>query len=52
MITKLDRNRITFIEKISSMDPSTIKNYKIGLDNFENFCLEKQGKADCIPEFL
>jgi len=38
------------MEKISSMDPLTIRNYKIVLDNFENFCLEKHGKADCIPD--
>ncbi len=38
------------MDKISSKDPLTVRNYKIGLDNFETFCLEKYGKADCIPD--
>lgn len=38
------------MEKNSSLDKKTLRNYKIALDNFENFCLEKQGKSDCIPD--
>ena len=36
------------MEKISSKDPTTQRGYKIGLNNFDSFCLDKYGKIDCI----
>ncbi len=38
------------MEKIASKDPSTQANYKISLDNLENFCMQKYGMVDFISE--
>ena len=47
---RLERTRTSFMEKISSKDPLTQRGYVIGLNNFDNFCMEKFGKADYISE--
>jgi len=47
---KLERSRITFMEKITTKDLGTQAAYKTAINNFENFCMEKYGKADCISE--
>jgi integrase len=49
-ISRLERSRITFMEKIRIKDPKTQEGYKTALNNFENFCMEKFGKTDCIAE--
>jgi len=38
------------MEKVSTKDPSTQAGYEQAINNFENFCMEKYGKADIIPE--
>jgi len=45
---KLERNRETFMNK--KRNPGTVSNYKSALNNFENFCMEKYGKADIIDD--
>jgi len=36
--------------KVTSKDKGTQAGYKVALNNFENFCMEKFGKADMISE--
>jgi len=50
MKTSLERDRETYMIKTSSKDPSTQRGYSVAINNFENFCMEKYGKADFIPE--
>ena len=47
-LQRLERSRNTFFEKVSNKDHKTIRGYKLAINNFENFCLEKHGKADMI----
>ncbi len=47
---RVNRSRITFEEKISMKEQNTQNSYKISLDNFENFCMEKTGKIDYVSE--
>ncbi len=49
-IQKLERSRITFIERMKSKDPKTLRSYNLAINNFENFCMEKHGKADIMTE--
>lgn len=49
-IQKLARSRITFIERMKSKDPKTLRSYNQAINNFENFCMEKHGKADIMTE--
>jgi len=43
---KLVRNRETFVNK--KKNAGTASNYNSAINNFENFCMEKYGKADLI----
>jgi len=45
---KLIRNRETFVKK--KKNTGTASNYKSAINNFENFCMEKYGKADLIED--
>jgi len=45
---KLERSRSTFMEKMTPKDPKTLRSYKMAINNFENFCMEKHGKADFV----
>jgi len=47
---KLERSRHTFMERMASKDPKTLRSYNMAINNFENFCMEKFGKADTISE--
>ncbi len=47
---RLDRTKETFMVKISSKDPLTQRGYKIALNNFENYCMEKFGKTEAYLE--
>ena len=38
------------MEKMITKDPKTIRSYGVAINNFENFCMEKYGKADFISE--
>ena len=38
------------MDKITSKDEGTQAGYKVALNNFENYCMEKHGKADLISE--
>jgi len=49
-LLRLDRTRESFVKKISSKDPTTQRGYKIGLNNFDSFCMDKYGKIDCISD--
>ena len=35
---------------MTSKDPKTLRSYNVAIDNFENFCVEKYGKADFVSE--
>ena len=50
VMLKLMRSRVTFMEKITTKDIGTQDAYKTAINNFENFCMEKYGKADYIFE--
>ena len=45
---KLVRNRETFVNKKKNV--GTASNYKSAINNFENFCMEKYGRADLIED--
>ena len=45
---KLVRNRETFVSK--KKNPGTASNYNSAINNFENFCMEKYGRADLIDD--
>ena len=38
------------MERMSSKDPKTLRSYNNAINNFENFCMEKYGKADFVSE--
>jgi len=40
-VQRQERTRITFMEKVSTKDPSTQAGYEQAINNFENFCMEK-----------
>jgi len=50
VIQRLERTRATFMEKITSKDPKTQAGYEQAINNFENFCMEKYGKADFVSD--
>ena len=45
---KLVRSRETFVSK--KKNAGTASNYNSAINNFENFCMEKFGKADIIDD--
>ena len=49
-VQKLERTRLSFMEKMTSKDPKTLRSYNVAINNFENFCMEKYGKADFISD--
>ena len=49
-VQKLERIRFSFMEKMTSKDPKTLRIYNVTINNFENFCMEKYGKADFVSE--
>ena len=36
------------MERIASKDLKTLRSYDTVINNFENFCMEKKGKADFV----
>jgi len=48
-LQKLERSRATFFEKMQNRDFKTIRSYNLAINNFENFCLEKEAKTDMLP---
>jgi len=50
MMLELTRTRKSFEERISIQDLETQAGYKLTLNNFENFCMEKYGKIDIIDD--
>jgi len=38
------------MERMASKDPKTLRSYNLAINNFENFCMEKYGKADFVSE--
>lgn len=49
MIT-IVRTKSTYLERISSKDKEVQQGIKAMIKNFENFCIEKYGKTDCIVD--
>lgn len=49
-VQKIERSRESFMVKLASKDEGTQAGYKTALNNFENYCMEKYGKADYISE--
>ena len=49
-VSRIERDRVSFMVKVSSKDIGTQAGYKVALNNLENFCLEKYAKADFIAE--
>lgn len=49
-VTRVERSRVSFMVKIASKDLGTQEGYKVALNNLENFCMEKYGKADFISQ--
>jgi len=47
---ELTRTRKSFEERITRLNISTQKGYKLAMNNFENFCMEKYGKVDIIDD--
>jgi len=50
MRVKLERSRNTFMARMTTKDYKTIRGYNVAINNFENFCMEKYGKADFVSE--
>ncbi len=50
VIASLERSRSTFMDKMALRDPKTLSGYVQALNNFENYCMERHGKADIIPD--
>ncbi len=50
MSIKLERSRDSFMIKVTSRNEGTREGYKIALNNFKNFCMEKFGKVDMISD--
>ena len=44
------RSRETFMARNQTKDFKTLRGYNVAIDNFENYCMEKHGKADVILE--
>lgn len=42
-VQKFERTRLSFMEKMTSKDPKTLRSYNVTINNFENFCMEKYG---------
>ncbi len=38
------------MEKMKTKDPKTLEGYVHTLQNFENCCMEKTGKIDCVED--
>jgi len=49
-VSRIERDRVSFMVKVSSKDIGTQAGYKVALNNLQNFCLEKYAKADFIAE--
>ncbi|QLH02826.1 hypothetical protein C5F47_04290 [Nitrosopumilus cobalaminigenes] len=49
-LKKLLRTKETFMAKMITRDPKTLEGYTHTLQNFENYCMEKTGKVDCIED--
>jgi len=49
-LEKLKRSKESFKDKISSLNQSSQENISYLITNFENFSMEKYGKADLIPD--
>ena len=49
-VSKLERDRDSFMVKIESKDIGTQAGYKTALNNLENYCMEKYGKTDFVSE--
>jgi hypothetical protein len=49
-VQKLERSRETFMERMITKDEKTLRSYGVAINNFENFCMEKYGKADFVSE--
>ena len=47
---KMVRSRETFMARNQTKDFKTLRGYNVAIDNFENYCMEKHGKADVILE--
>ena len=47
---ELTRTRQSFEERITRLNITTQKGYKLALNNFENFCMEKYGKVAIIDD--
>ena len=47
---KILRTKETYRNKIKTKKEGTQINIFKSIDNFENFCMEKHGKANIIPE--
>ena len=50
VLEKLKRSKESFKDKISSLNQSSQENISYLITNFENFSMEKYGKADLIPD--
>jgi len=50
MLRTLERSRATFMDHISKKDSKTLAGYVQALNNFENYCLEKEAKADVTTD--
>ena len=46
----LVRTKSTYLEKISTKDKEIQQGISSMMKNFENFCIEKYGKTDCIVD--
>lgn len=47
---KIERSRLSFMDKMDSKDFKTLRSYNTAINNFENFCMEKKGKADFVSD--
>jgi hypothetical protein len=47
---KIERSRLSFMERMASKDSKTLRSYDTAINNFENFCMEKKGKADFVSD--
>jgi len=47
---KIHRTKKTYQEKTKTKKQGTQTNILKSIENFENFCMEKHGKANIIPE--
>lgn len=47
---KIERSRLSFMERMASKDSKTLRSYDTAINNFENYCMEKKGKADFVSD--